>query len=413
MLKIFDQTPYFDPVYDHDLCDLEWYPNWLSSQISKIPSGYLEVCCYQGSDTCSDRDEEPSPESLAALDVVFWKIWHAVSKFVQSEGCCVIDQVIWHLIDDRLFTPNVHNTTTLYYQRHLLFAVLGWQSMLYLPTFDTDNPTELSLFQDVNQPNSGLVFDNFSVSTDLADGEMAILLKCYGNLLPARPLDLAKTARESWSPLAPAEINIDVLSTILHVRIHWVETIALHLDYDQATRTLSLFRFPSFCVAILRSDGTLYSFASTTRRYAGDPRVSCEDITDLMKEISSSYRLLFGQSKRSRQYFRRQVLRNGPGLFAHGDKLLPMLCSEKRVELTAVPQDRPIYFPERDFPVLGARIRLIVDDLEEAKPRSWMELFRDRRNITQYWTFWLVAIFGTTSIVLGIIQAVLQGLTLR
>ena len=419
VLRIFDQSLHATLVSDHDFCDLKWYPTWLSRQLLKLPSDYIEKSCCQLFDTGSDRCGEPFSAPLAALDTVFWKVWLTVSEFVSSEGRCVIDEVIEHLVQaEKLFNPNVNDPHVLFYQRYLLFAVLGWQSMLYLPSFSSDKPTELVLYQDINQPHSGLVFDTFKISIDLTDREMAILLKGYGNLLPARPPELAKVASETskvasaWSPLAPAEMNIDVLSTVLHVRIHWVETIALHLDYDQATRTLSLFRFPSFCVATLRSEGTLYSFASTIR-HSADPRANREDITDIMKETLSSYRLLFGQSKHSRQFFRRQVYRNSPELFANGDKLLPMLCSEKRFEHDAVPQDRPIYFAERDFPVLGPRIRLIIEELKEAKPKSWMELLRDRRNITQYWTFWLVAIFGAISIILGIVQVVLQGLALK
>ena len=89
------------------------------------------------------------------------------------------------------------------------------------------------------------MFDTLKVSTDHAGEEMAILLKRYGNLLPARSPVLAKVASQTsrvasaWSSLAPAEINIDVLPTILHIRIHWVEAIALRLDYDQATGIVS------------------------------------------------------------------------------------------------------------------------------------------------------------------------------
>ena len=44
------------------------------------------------------------------------------------------------------------------------------------------------------------------------------------------------------------EVDAHTLSTILRVRIHWVDTLSLHLDYNQATRNLSFFCFPSFCV---------------------------------------------------------------------------------------------------------------------------------------------------------------------
>ena len=139
----------------------------------------------------------------------------------------MIDEVIEHLVkEEKLLTPSVNDTHILFYQRYLLFAVLGWQSMLYLPSFNSDDLTKLVLFQDMSLPTSRLVFDTFKMSTDLADREMAILLKGYGNLLTARTPELAKVASKTgrvasaWSPLASAEMNIDVLSAILHVRIY-------------------------------------------------------------------------------------------------------------------------------------------------------------------------------------------------
>ena len=67
-----------------------------------------------------------------------------------------------------------------------------------------------------------------------------------------------------------------------------------------------------------------------------------------------------------------------------------------------------MYLVERDFPVLGWRIKRLVEDLKEAKPKGWRELIRDRRDTVQYWTFRLVAILGTASILLSSIQVVLQ-----
>ena len=139
---------------------------------------------------------------------------------------------------------------------------------------------------------------------------MADLLKGFGNLLPARAPDLAKVASgtntiaSAWAPINPAELNIHILSRLLRVRVHWVDTLSLHVDYDQAAETLSLFRFPSFCVATLRSTGALYSFASSERRSPDRP-ASHDEITDILNETLSSYRLLFGLSKSSRKLFKR------------------------------------------------------------------------------------------------------------
>jgi hypothetical protein len=47
--------------------------------------------------------------------------------------------------------------------------------------------------------------------------------------------------------LYESSLNYFSLSTIGRVRITWVDTLTSHLAFDRSTRTLSIFRFPSFC----------------------------------------------------------------------------------------------------------------------------------------------------------------------
>ena len=403
-----------DDPPDYTLCDLDWYPGWLAHQLTRVPAGFLQVR-YQ---EISNEDSSMSTESD------FMKVFAAVDKYVSQGESCGIDEIVEHLLTHHFRFLHGNGLDTVTHQRYLVFSILAWQSMLFLPSFDSYPLNEcairnnqFAIHQNINQPNSGLVFDVFQMPMDLADREMAILLKGLGNLLPPRPPDLAKLASETskeasaWSSIVPAEVNAHILSAILRVRILWVDTLSLHLDYDQATRTLSFFRFPSFCVASLRSRGALYSFASS-ERHSPDPRASYDDITDILNETLLSYRLFFGQSRASRDIFRR-LYKNTLEFSRSEDKLLYKICAQTRFQHAAVPNDRPVYYAEREFPILGERIKLLMKELKAVKPRGWKELLRDRRDTVQYWTFWLVAIIGSISIILTFIQVVLAGLALK
>ena len=256
VLRIFRQRPapadepytFLDTSPDSNVCDLDWYCSWLAHQTSTLPSEFLEILPNTGSATVS----------ISSVESAFSKVFYAISEYVCPGESRGIDKIIEHLVvQRRLLLPDDDDTYTNLRQRYLVFAILGWQSMLFLPSFNTCPLNELAVYQDINQPNSRLVFDTFKMSTDLTDREMAVLLKGYGNLLPARPPELAQVASETskvasaWSSIVLADINVHMLSTLLRVRIHWVETLSHHLDYDQTTRTLCLFRFPSFCVAML------------------------------------------------------------------------------------------------------------------------------------------------------------------
>lgn len=342
----------------------------------------------------------------------FRLFFSTINESLRSKEATSIDDIVEQLEENVLFGPTSDALEVLRAQRLLVFALLGWQSMLFLPSFEDSTYGQLAIRKAPDVPNSGLLFDTYSVSENLADRPLAILLKAYGNLLPvccrsSRTVvsELARTV-QSWTSLSPFDTNAYLLHTLLRVEIRWVDTLALHLDYDKSSRTLSLFRYPSFCIAMLQSKGALYAFASTESD-AVDPRATEEEITFFLQEILLSYRLLFGQSRPARRFFR-NMLSRGSVLSQNPDPLLRSLCLDQHFADTLVPADRLVYVTLRDFLVLGKWVELLAAELRCTRPRSWRDLLRDQRDSLQYWTFWLVAIFGVTSIVLSLMQVILS-----
>ncbi|KAI1294397.1 hypothetical protein F5Y03DRAFT_372921 [Xylaria venustula] len=260
--------------------------------------------------------------------------------------------------------------------------------MLYLPALNVCSFDEFAIQQKNGDVDSGLVFD------------------------PARSEEAMQAAFESsksvatWTALWPQEINAYLLQTLLRVRFRWVESLALHLDYDKSTRTLSLFAFPSMCFFMLQNGDAILAFESTEGS-AADPRGNRHDIQSFLQKILISYRLLFAQ-----KVFRRI---GTPNMMPHtaADTLLPLLCTNKHLKRNSenewLPEDRPVYFASKDFAVLYDRVALLAKELENVRPRSMGDLLRDRRDKLQYWTFWLISIIGGAGILLSLIQVVLQG----
>jgi hypothetical protein len=58
------------------------------------------------------------------------------------------------------------------------------------------------------------------------------------------------------------------------------------------------------------------------------------------------------------------------------------------------------------YPYFGERIRHLNHVLQNQKPRSLKELWRDQRDTLQWWTFWLVIWFGSASVILALLSAV-------
>ena len=64
----------------------------------------------------------------------------------------------------------------------------------------------------------------------------------------------------------------------------------------------------------------------------------------------------------------------------------------------------------RDFPMLYNRLVPLARELQATKPNFMVDILRDRRNKLQYWTFLFVATVRGISIVLSLIQVLLQGI---
>lgn len=388
------------------MLDFGWYLEWLAQQVQNLPDCLVDLV----------KDQDESSIIDFAPGTVLCRIFTAVNRFARESQSPSINEIIEHLQEGHIFGLADYETALGLAQRLLIFAILGWQTMLYLPSFNTCPLTQLEIHQHIDQPNSRLVYDTFQMPAELADRPIAILLKGYGNLLPARRQDLTKVASEtsraasSWNPIKVDEMNAHFLFSFLNVNISWVDTLALHLDYDKSSRTLSLFKYPSMCVATLETTGALYAFASPDPSGL-DPRADFDEITEILQETLLSYRLLFGQKQASRKYFR-QLAESEPSLLQNPDPFLHQLCATKLFTHRSVPQDRFIYFAHRDFPVLGERVELLEKELRGTKPKNWKDLVRDKRDTTQYWTFWLVAIFGISSLVLSLAQVIIGVISL-
>ena len=126
----------------------------------------------------------------------------------------------------------------------------------------------------------------------------------------------------------------------------------------------------------------------------------------MLREILLSYRLLFGRSKKSRALFRLTDPYAGLSNNAR-DPILASLCSSRSCHLLDLPETGRYNLP-RDFPILRYRIAMLQRHLSRTAPRTWTQLWSDKRDSAQWLTFWAVICFGACGTFLALLQAVLQ-----
>jgi hypothetical protein len=107
-----------------------------------------------------------------------------------------------------------------------------------------------------------------------------------------------------------------------------------------------------------------------------------EEITNMMRETMMTYRLLFGQNKRAHQTFRKCCPFDG--ITREGrDSLLSNLCGLKRSCLNSEYQERDSYDLAHDFPMYRKKIAAIHRHLSSHNPRTWKEMWHDKRDFAQ------------------------------
>ncbi|KAJ5113777.1 hypothetical protein N7456_002311 [Penicillium angulare] len=206
--------------------------------------------------------------------------------------------------------------------------------------------------------------------------------------------------------LNSSTLNAATLKTTAETRICWVQTLDEHLILDEVKRELKIFCFPSFCLLC-----QMASPETVIQRFLNEYEPSefydeQHPVASFFKEILESYKLLFAENEASRHHYRRterRYLRK-----ALGDKFDPYLdelCGLSKEGKSTSNQPRIHYTDE--FPILGSRLEGLQEFIDRQPPRSGKTLWKDKRNMKDWWTFWAVIIFGSIGTIIGILQVVL------
>ena len=162
--------------------------------------------------------------------------------------------------------PNDETTRDLRVQ--LVFMAFGWLSMLYDP-HPKPNPQSLQICQytRVLQQATKLkteVLHNFEQDFNQLQQPLTNLFFAFGNFLPPFDSHLYTDSSASNNTLRHIDhseylilsfLSYRTLVKVAKIKIQWVDSLNLHLEFDEGARVLKLFRFPSFCRLMYHEDG--------------------------------------------------------------------------------------------------------------------------------------------------------------
>lgn len=385
-----------------------WYQAWINGQLPAIRP-WLADCLSDFSEEEADNWQTP-----------FMRLWQEMGKILRNNNSDVtIVSIVSELIRQGVLKSNsIPNI-----QKQIVFAVLGWQTMLWKVDTGNSPATLLCISDELHgyPGQAGLVRrqDLKACQRPLPQFSMG-----FGALLPspryfAHDIDEEdQLALKSITRISTETLNVHLLASMnTRFTVKWTDVLSHHLEFDQRRQQLYLFRYPSFCLANIdtendKKDGAIYACGQDDGKPGSQYWATRSNIQGLLQETLCSYRLLFGQSKAARRQYR--SLRPFPDSSLE-DPLLHDLCGRKRCDLMARYEretyERETYELDTDFMMYKNRLVLLYNALAKEKPRTWKQLWNDKRDSAQWLTFWLVLVFGGTGILLQFIQVILQVVT--
>lgn len=162
-----------------------------------------------------------------------------------------------------------------------IFHVIGQMTMLYttppLSGGGLYSPLTRALhlsLADPSDPTKNLRSRVISRTTsELADEmdtklRLKTLLLTFGRLLPPWEPDLNPNSLRFGDTLFSGNLSYEAMLLTAGIKIAWVDSFPLHLEFDARTVTLKIFRFPSFCAMLahpLSADSQFFDM------YVSDP----------------------------------------------------------------------------------------------------------------------------------------------
>ena len=349
----------------------------------------------------------------------FADLWRGVSLYVRAEQQMSINDITSRLCEDGILQQKDEREIR-YAAQSLVFAVIGWQTLLYQPDLRSCPPSQLAIKNEMGLHQG---YSRICIKQDLSACKRSLpdFLLGFGVLLPPENFNLSESCDSNddgpnTRSVSAVSLNAHLLTTIGDINVEWVDSLSCHLEFDAHNRKLFLFRYPTFCARCIPPVGTpeaLFSpvHACAARVHDANQWANANEVTGFFHETILSYRLLFGQNKKARRLYRR--LKPFKHLLAEGcDKFLDSLCGQGQLrvpsEFKFVVREREDYDLAYDFPVLGPRLAVLAKILSEKKPQTWKELWNDKRDSASWLTLWAVLIFGILGTILALLQVIFQ-----
>jgi hypothetical protein len=252
-------------IVSSNMTQYETYTKWFSGYLDKVARSFLQS--HSGQDFhvrhLLKLPWPPRPEAVQDLASVSKMHTIILEILVHlNNGSASLETICSYLSEKDIILKNNFETTSY----NLVFKIISWITLLYKS--ENHLPLDARKLVLLAGSNPGIHVASRHLQCEINDETMSLhlhhLLAHFGNFVPPQCLPQRVQGHNGTinDSIISASINYHTLSTIAQIRIEWVDTISLHLEFDEKALILKLFRYPSFCAMHCfrgRSEDTLIS----------------------------------------------------------------------------------------------------------------------------------------------------------
>ncbi|KAG4441575.1 hypothetical protein IFR05_002960 [Cadophora sp. M221] len=377
--------------------------------------------------------EDSSTGPRAGDLVVVYNFAITVARLLKSQSSLALAEIVDGLENEQQLKQQLDSERALHNQA--VFAAVGWLTML----FEAVNKPEVDKLEITRTSTASSGRRNtlttrkiraHSQGFDHVDRSLDYLLSKFGELIPgpkvSNPTELSDVAESASEAINVQTLCFHTLNSVVEVKIEWVTSHALHLEFDSGKKTLKLFQYPSFAriMTEAKKNGLL------SKVFNDHAAANCEDVqtpevpaSEYFEEILLSYRLIFGLDEKSWRSFSRimttmeeqEVSGDLPFVW---DPLLHTLCGKsssseeaQRIYDDIEASESAKTYPYAEFPFFGKRLIALQEFVKQHQPQNVRSLLNDRRDVAAWYTLWnnqILVFFATFTIFLMLLSLIFQ-----
>lgn len=210
---------------------LDWYHRWLQRRIAQLP-----------------------PEIASGITSMA-SVSSEVAEMAKKRLC--LEEMATKLVDLALVRSHGRYPAQ-DIGRAISFILLGWQSMLFEPV-PTLRPCDYIEIADTLDGYSSVSFASRHIHYPSLAASLPDLLIGFGLMLPKENQCMSQAegdidAFEKITFVTPRGLSAANLSFLAKIKFKWIDVMGAHLEFDKETKSVFLYRFPSFCLANVKAD---------------------------------------------------------------------------------------------------------------------------------------------------------------